>query len=180
MKRLFSALLVCAAISLPAWAATGTMIKDDELRDHASSGAASVGRVAKGASVEVLSRRGGWTQISHGGATGWVRILSVKTSGGSAGGEAIGGIFQMGTTRRDSSRVVAVAGLRGLNEEELRSARFNANELMRLDQYVSSRAEAEQFARSAGLRSLELAYIKPPKPESENRPANNVWGFDGL
>lgn len=175
MKQLPLVLLIGALISAPAWAAAGTMIKDDELRQSASSSAASVGRVSKGASVEVLARQGGWTQISTAGATGWVRILSVKSSVDSSSGNALG-VFQMGTARRDPSRVVAVAGLRGLNEEELRGAHFNANELMRLDQFISSRIDAEQFARSAGLRHLDVAYIEPPRRQRESTPSTSPWG----
>ena len=179
MKPLPLALLLCAMIVPPAWAASGTMIKNDALRQSASASAASVGQVSKGASVEILARQGGWTQIRHAGATGWVRILSVKTSAGGAGGDALG-LIGMGTSQHDPSRVVAVAGLRGLNEEELRAARFNANELLRLDQYISSRSDAEQFARSAGLRRLEVAYIKLPKREQESTPSSSPWGEGGL
>lgn len=179
MKPLPLALLLCAMIAAPAWAATGTMIKNDALRQSASASAASVGQVSKGASVEVLARQGGWTQIRHAGATGWVRILSVKTTAGSASGDALG-LIEMGSARRDPSRVVAVAGLRGLNEEELRGARFNANELLRLDQYLSSRSDAEQFARSAGLRRQEVAYIALPKRKQERTPSNSLWGDGGI
>jgi hypothetical protein len=176
MKLYFSGLLFACLLAAPAWAATGTMIKDDEMRTNASANSAAVGRVAKGASVEVLTRKGGWTQIRHAGATGWVRILSVRSSA-ETGGNVLGGIVQMGAERRDPSRVVAVAGLRGLNEEELRGARFNANELARLDQFSSSRVDAEQFARGAGLRSRDVAYINAARREQENRPSGNSSGI---
>jgi len=187
MKRHFLALILCASLAAPAWAATGTMIKNDALRQSASASAASVSKVSKGASVEILARQGGWTQIRHAGRTGWVRILSVKTITGSAGGDALG-LIEMGSAKRDPSRVVAVAGLRGLKEEEprslneeaLRTARFNANELLRLDQYISSRSDAEQFARSSGLRRLEVAYIALPKRKQESTPSNSPWGESGL
>lgn len=175
MKLTFTAMLLCAMVAAPAWAASGTMIKDDDLRLGATAGAASVGRVSKGASVEVLARQGGWTQVRHAGATGWVRILSVKTSAENTSGNVLGAL-QLGTTRRDPSRVVAVAGVRGLNEEELRSARYNANELMRLDQYASSRADAEQFARGAGLRVVDVAYIELASRAQEGASNSRPWG----
>jgi hypothetical protein len=177
MKLLITTLLFGLLMVAPAWSATGTMIKEDLMRASASASAAGVGRAGKGASVEVLARQGGWMQIRHAGVTGWVRILSVRSSAETAGGNVLGGIVQMGAERRDPGRVVAVAGLRGLNEEELRGARFNANELARLDQYSSSRADAEQFARGAGLRSRDVAYIKPARPEREAGPAGSGFGF---
>jgi len=170
-----------ALICMPAWAAPGNMIKDEVMRQSANATAPSVGRVAKGAGVEVLARQGGWTQISHGGATGWVRILSVKTSAGSAGSN-IGGVVQMGATRSDSRRVVAVAGLRGLSEDALRVARFNASELARLNQFASSRTDAESFARRVGLRAVDVAYIDAAKLDAAKRTPErspnsfNLWG----
>ncbi len=177
MKLYFSTLLFGLLMVAPAWAATGTMIKEELMRASASASSAGVGRAGKGASVEVITRQGGWTQIRHAGVTGWVRILSVRSSAEASGGNVLGGIVQMGAERRDPGRVVAVAGLRGLNEEELRGARFNANELARLDQYSSSRADAEQFARGAGLRSRDVAYIKPVRREQEASPAGSPGGF---
>lgn len=179
MKALFTLFLVCFASAGQAWAVTGTMIKADALKAGATTASATVGQVGKGATVEVLQRQGGWTQVKHGSATGWVRILSVRLAAGSSA-SALGGIVQMGSSRADSSRVVAVAGLRGLTEDELRGARFNANELGRLHQFASSRADAEQFARGARLQSARIAYIKRPKAESKSPTNNLFWGDGGL
>ena len=179
MKHLISIFVACFVISAPASAASGTMIKNDDLRASAASGSAVLGQASKGATVEVLQRQGGWTQIKHAGKTGWVRILSVRIAAEN-GANLLGGLAQMGGSRPDSRRVVAVAGLRGLNEAELRGARFNATELARLDQYASSRADAEQFARSAKLKRVDVAYIKEPKTEAESTPNNAIWGDGNL
>jgi uncharacterized protein YgiM (DUF1202 family) len=179
MKLLFSALVACGLFSASAWAAPGTMLKDDELRAEARAGSALLGRIGKGASVEVLNRQGGWTQIAHAGKRGWVRILSLRMTVES-GTNMLGGIAQMGGARRDPNRAVAVAGVRGLNEEALRSARFDAGELARLHQFASNRADAEQFARSAGLKRLDLAYIKAAKREQDKESGSNAFGEGGL
>ncbi len=179
VKRLFLIFLAYFLFSVPALAASGTMIKNDDLRVSAVSDSAVVGRASKGATVEVLKRQGGWTKIKHAEKTGWVRILSVRLVADS-GGNLLGGFAQLGGSRPDSRRVVAIAGLRGLNEEELRGARFNAAELARLDQYVSSRADAEQYARSAKLKRVDMAYIKEAKPEAESNPNQSFWGDGNL
>ncbi|MBP8902319.1 MAG: SH3 domain-containing protein, partial [Thiobacillaceae bacterium] len=107
--------LFCACLlATPAFAAPGVMLKDDELKATASAAAASLGRVAKGASVEILARQGGWTQVTSAGKTGWVRILAVKSSAPAAGAGDVLGLVQAGTSKRDPGKVVAVAGLRGL------------------------------------------------------------------
>lgn len=179
--KFFLFLAWLSAISLmssSALAASGTMLKDESLRASASAGAASVGRVAKGATVDILARQGGWTQVAEGGRKGWVRILSVRAT--SSGGAAdLSGLIQAGTQRGDASRVVATAGLRGLNEEELKSARFDANELMKLDRYQVDRASAENYARAVGLRHRDLDY--PPAPQGEkpqrSEPSSPWGGF---
>ncbi len=166
--------LFCACLlATPAFAAPGVMLKDDELKATASAAAASLGRVAKGASVEILARQGGWTQVTSAGKTGWVRILAVKSSAPAAGAGDVLGLVQAGTSKRDPGKVVADAGLRGLNEEELRLARFNPDELLLLDRYASNRSDAERHARDAGLRPASVAYLPDPKGQQrENRPSS--------
>jgi uncharacterized protein YgiM (DUF1202 family) len=132
-----------------------------------------VASVTKGSAVEVLARQGGWTQIRAGSQTGWVRVLSVRSTASTTGA---GDLLAL-SSRREGSQVVAVAGLRGLNEEELKSARFNAQELMLLDRYRVDQAEATSFARSANLVSRKLAYLPEPKPASSNKTnGGSVWG----
>jgi hypothetical protein len=157
------------------FAAPGVMTRDEDLKASAGAGAGVVGRVTKGATVEILARQGGWTQISGDGKTGWVRILAVKSTAPSGGGAGdVLGLVEAGTPRRDPGKVVAVAGLRGLNEEELKQARYNPAELMQLDRYASDRAEAERFAQAARLQPVKVRYLPNPKQQTENKPA--YWG----
>ncbi len=159
------------------WAAPGVMIRDDNLRSSASSSAGTVASVAKGTAVEVLDRQGGWTQIRAAGRTGWVRLLSVRR-GAAAGSDSLGdarGLVELGQRRSDPNKVVAVAGLRGLNEEELRAARFDAQELERLGGYAVKAEEAQQFAGRAGLVRREVAYLPAPASQREQQKAS-PWG----
>lgn len=169
MKRKLIFLL--GMLALPAWAAQGTLIKDDDLRSSPSASASRIASVDKGSAVEVLGRQGGWTQIRAEGRTGWVRILSVRTSVTTGSPADLAAL----TSRRDG-QVVAVAGLRGLNEEELRTARFSAGELMQLDRYQVDQAEARSFARAANLVSRQVAYLPEPKTESAAPSTGQGWG----
>lgn len=169
-------LLFLGMIAFPAWAAPGTLLKDEELKASPSAGAPRVASVRKGAEVEVLARQGGWTQVRAGNQTGWVRILSVRTSVSTTSAGDLAAL----TSRREGGQVVAVAGLRGLNEEELKTARFNAQELMLLDRYRVDEPEATSFARAAKLVGRQVSYLPDPKPASSNKTnGGNVWG-DGL
>lgn len=164
------------AWAMPVWANTGTMLRDDQLRAAASATAPVLAQVQRGANVEVLGRQGGWTQIRVGGRTGWVRMLSVRTSDTAqrdVGGE-LAGVIGMGTRQADPGRVVAVAGVRGLTltEQQLKEARFNAQELERLERYAVSRAEAQAFAREGGLVARAVDYIPAP---AQARRQSSPW-----
>lgn len=172
MKRLL--ILLSGLLALPALAASGSLIKDEALRAAPSAGAATVLRASKGSAVEILARSGGWTQIRAAGKVGWVRILSVKTNASGASAADLAAI----AGQRDNRRVVAVAGLRGLNEEELKAAKFDARELAAMNQYAVSRAGAEQFAHAAGLVRRNVPAL--PAPKAETKSNNSPWGDGGL
>ncbi len=167
-------LSVVLLLASPLWAASGTMLRDDQLRTAASATAAVTAQVPRGANVEVLARQGGWTQIRVGGRTGWVRMLSVRATESTqrdVGGE-LAGVIGLGTRQADPSRVVSVAGVRGLNEQDLKAARFDAQELERLDRYVVGRAEALAYAREGGLAARTLDYLPAPAQASRQ---SNPW-----
>lgn len=175
MKPLGMWFLLVLFAALPAWAAPGVMLRDDTLRSAPSATAAAVGSVAKGQAVEVLGRQSGWSRIQAQGKTGWVRLLSVR--GGAVaqtdvGGE-LAGVLALGATRRDPGKVVAVAGVRGLSEEELKQARYDARQLERLEGYAVTLPEATRFAAEAGLTRRELAYLPAPQAQSGS---SETWG----
>lgn len=151
-------------VAWPAWSASGTMLREDKLRAAASATAAVLAKVPKGASVEVLARQGGWLRIRASGKTGWVRMLSVRTRASAqrdVGGE-LAGLVGMGTQQADSSRVVSVAGVRGLSPQDLQTAQFDAKELARLDRYAVSLTDAQVFAREGGLAAQRVDYLPAP------------------
>lgn len=148
-----------------AWAAdSGVMLKEETLRATASGTAKSVGTIGKGSAVEILARQGGWTQVRHAGKSGWVRLLSVRKGASSQtdAGAEVAGALAIGTTRYDPSRVTATAGLRGLNEEELRAARFDPGQLQMLDGYAAGASDARQFAAAGGLQARSVKYLPAP------------------
>ena len=155
-------LLLCTATA-SAWAAPGTVLRNEKLYSQPSASAKVAGTVAKGASVNILAKQGGWLRVSSGKTTGWLRLLSVRTGAGGAGGVGVGDVVGAATTKSDPSRVVAVAGLRGLNEEDLKQAKFNADELARLEGLSVSAAQARTFAGQSGLAAVNVPALPGPK-----------------
>jgi len=155
-------------LSLPALANTpGVMLRDDDLRSAANATAAASGKVVKGAAVQILSQQGAWMQVRADGNTGWVRLLNVRKGTAMqtdvAGGVA--GVLALGTTRSDPSRVVATAGVRGLDEEDLKAAKFDAKQVEKLNSLGVSREQAERFARQGKLVARQLDYLPAPRAQ---------------
>lgn len=165
------ALTIAAASAL---AAPGTVLRAEKLYTQPSASAPVAGTVAKGASVDILAKQGGWLRVTAGRTTGWIRLLSVRAGAGGLGGAGVGDVVGAATRRSDPTRVVAVAGLRGLNDEDLKQAKFNADELARLDALNVTAARARSFASQSGLVAVNVADLPKPRPESE--PSSSPWG----
>ena len=159
-----AALLLLIATTSAALAASGTVLRADKLYSQPSATASVAGNAAKGASVTVLAKQGGWLRVTAGNTTGWMRLLSVRVGAGGLSGSGLGDVVGAATTRSDPSRVVAVAGLRGLNEEDLKKATFNADELVRLDKWTVTPAQSKRFASQAGLAAVQVPILVEPKP----------------
>jgi hypothetical protein len=163
--------LLLGAATTAALATPGTVLRDEKLYSQPSATSSVAGRAAKGASVNILTKQGGWLRVSSGQSTGWIRLLSVRAGAGGLGGAGLGDVVGAATTRSDPSRVVAVAGLRGLNNEDLKQAKFNADELARLDAWVVTAAQARNFASQSGLAAVNVPALPGPNSKSRSKPA---------
>ena len=165
--------LLLALAGSAALAAPGLALKDENMLAQPSATAATIGKMTKGATVDIVAKQGGWLQIKSGKSQGWVRLLSVRAGSGGAGGAGLADVAGAVTQKSDPSRVVAVAGVRGLNEEDLKGAKYNAEEMARLDRYTVNAAQAKAFAEKSGLKIQNVASL--PKPASESG-TGSPWG----
>jgi len=164
--------LLLSVLSVSALAASGTVLRDEKLYSQPSATSSVAGRASKGVSVTLLAKQGGWLRVSAGANTGWIRLLSVRAGAGGLGGAGLGDVVGVATTRSDPSRVVAVAGLRGLSDADLKQAAFNADELARLDGAVVPPAQAKHFASQAGLAAVKVSAL--PVPGATSRTESNT------
>lgn len=185
MSRYFLGLMLfLGLVSASVHAEEGVLLKDETLRASASGSASAVGAAAKGSAVDILRREGGWMQIKAGEKTGWVRLLSVRkgTAATRNVGAELGGVLGIGLNKSDSSRVVATAGMRGLSEEDLKAAKFDQNELDKLNGLAVSKKDAEKFARKGGLVAQNVEYLPAPagsKPAASNANAGGSFNLMG-
>jgi len=155
--------LAALLLAMPAAHAgeNGTAVKADDLRAEPFRDAKAVGALTAGDKVEILKKDGGWLQIKSAKGNGWVRMLSIRRGEArktTAGGE-VAGLAGLASGRAGTGRVVATTGIRGLNEEELKAAKYNEAELKRVESYITSKAEAQKFAAKGKLIARKMDYL---------------------
>lgn len=153
------------ALLLPAIgiaAELGTALKTDTLRVEPFSDAKTSGTIAKNETVEILNKKGAWLQIKTQQNTGWVRIFSVKRGSASNTNQAKG-VYDVASGRASTGKVISTTGIRGLSAEELKAAKFNEEEMKKLESYAVSADDSQQFAKAGGLKAVPFAYLKGAK-----------------
>ena len=156
-------LLILYALASPILALAGdagTAIKMDSLRAEPFADAKTVGSLNKNDSVEILTKKGAWLQVKSKKNTGWVRLLSVKRGGTSASSSSVADIA---SGRTGTGKVVSTTGIRGLSAEELKAAKFNEEEMKKMESYQASSSDAQSFATAGGLSANKMAYLKGAK-----------------
>ena len=169
-----AAILIGLVLSVPAWAARGSLLRAESLRTAPAADAPIVAELARGTAVDAVGRQGGWIRVRNGAQTGWVRLLSVRPGQAGERGVGFGEVTGLIARRPDASRVVSVAGVRGLSEENLKTAKFNARQLEKLDSYAVGAEAARAFAAEQGLRARQVAQL--PAPATHN--GGPAWGTE--
>lgn len=162
MKRLKtllgSALLLSACL---VHAESGTALKADKLRAEPFADAKTSGSISRNEKLDITEKKGAWLKVKAPRGSGWVRLLSVRRDASGKANETAG-VLSVASGRTGTGQVVSTTGVRGLNEEDLKSAKFNEEETRMLEATTVSTDQARQFAASAGLKARKLNYL--PKP----------------
>lgn len=142
---------------------TGTAIKVDKIKAEPFSDAETVGTLNAGDKVDIFGKDGGWLKVISAQGNGWVRMLSVRKGDAQKEKGVLESFKGLASGRAGTGNVVATTGIRGLNEEELKSARFDAEELRLAESYLTTQAEAQRFANQGKLKPLSLNYLPVPR-----------------
>ena len=140
----------------------GTVLKADELRAEPYRDARKVGSLTTGDKVEILDRQGGWFQVNSAKGKGWVRMLSIRRGEPRKGGGDAAAAVGLATGRAGTGQVVATTGIRGLNEEQLKAAKYNEAELKNAESFATTRAGAQKFAAEGKLVPRKVEYLPSP------------------
>lgn len=158
-----------------ALAETALTSRATALQAQAQSDAATIVSLAENTRVEVLARKGAWSQVRAGGQTGWVRMMSLKPEGAAqqvpAPGNPLGGLGSLLSAGRSSNSATVTTGVRGLGEEDLQNAQANPAELEKMQRYSVDRNTAQAFALRSRLAPAKVDYLPEPAPAHNNRVA---------
>lgn len=130
-----------------------------------------VATLKQGAAVTVAGQQGLWYRVSApAGASGFVRVNEVRlASGKSASSSDVGGLF---AGRAGKGRVSETAGVRGLDESDLRAAGFDGTQLAKMQSYRETPQQAAKEMSRAKLQERSVPY----KPEEQAVAANKKGG----
>ncbi|MDR3412214.1 MAG: SH3 domain-containing protein [Formivibrio sp.] len=158
LKPLFTILLFASTLAL---AESGSVSRSSELKDKPFLDAATVTRLSAGSIIDIKTRKGAWAQVStRDGKTGWLKILNIRSAGGSSG-NGMGGVNELfNVAKTGSSGNTVTTGVKGLSAEQIKNAKPNPREVERMQSYGVSSQEAQRFARSTGLQSQKVPDIR--------------------
>jgi len=165
-----------AVVAATAYAEPVTLERDSVLHAEPRVDAAAVANLARGVTGDAVARQGAWVQIKSGAATGWLYSFNVRfgaPGSGAADGAGAGSVLGRVFGPRQRVNVTATIGIRGLDEEDLKQARFDGGQMQELDGYAASREQAETHAGEAGLSASRIEYLAQPPAAASGEPGSN-------
>lgn len=152
--------LLLAAVTVPAAAQQVTIERDTPLYAEPRLDATQVTQLRQGADAEVVGKKGAWLNLKTAGGTGWLFSFNVRYQNqGGAGDSGTGSAASRIFGQRRSVNVTSTIGIRGLDEEDLKQATFNAEQMKQLDGYVATKQAAERAAKASGLAAESVEYM---------------------
>lgn len=143
-------------------------VRDTNLKARPFSDAETLTVISADSKVDILQRKSGWMQVKASGATGWVKMLSLRLDSSTGqrrkGDSGLAALFNVASTGSSGSTVTT--GVRGLSEEQLKNTRANPQELEQARAYAVSKAEAKNFAQAGKLSARDMAYL--PEVKGDN------------
>src|SRR5688572_268936 len=120
--------------------------------------APTVATLRQNAAVRIAGQQGLWYQVSlDDERSGYVRVNDVRvaSAGTARPGENARALF---TGKAGKGRVSETAGVRGIDESDLRGASFDAGELAKLESYRATPEAALAHARANRWEATQVAY----------------------
>jgi uncharacterized protein YgiM (DUF1202 family) len=176
MKKAAPWTLVLLLAAGTAGAEQALTVRATDLHSQGQSDAAVLASLPENARVEVLGRKGAWSQVrTPSGQSGWIRMLNLKPENAPSGqgGNALGAINSLLTAGRSSNTATVTTGVRGLSEEDLQRAQANAAEFEKMQGFGADRNAAQEFALRSGLAPVNVDELVAPGRSGERSQEGN-------
>ena len=157
---LFSA----AALALAAGPDAPAIVQKPSVDVHAAPdfAAPTVATLTRNAAVKVAGQQGLWYELALPTGHGFVRINEVRMA--YAGAEQGGNARALFTGKAGKGRVTETAGVRGLDESDLKAAAYDAAQFATLESYRVSPEAAAAEAHAQGWKDTQVAFAGELRP----------------
>ena len=162
MRKLFFIAVVCTPlIAYAAVLMTGVVFIDIKLMDTPSHDGETMTILAADSVITVEQRQGSWTKVATAEHTGWVPTLTIRIKSVVTREDFKAAAVEVSDKIEDetNTQVVATMGIRGLDEEELKQAKFNKKQLALLESYYANKKQLTAFSQAGELKPKNIAYI---------------------
>jgi beta-barrel assembly-enhancing protease len=188
MMRFISACLIAALLAVAdAGAADLTAtVRKPEVNVYAAPNLESgkLKKLKQDDSLGIASQQGLWYELKlPDGTSGFVRVNDVRVNYGRAE-DGAANVRVLTTGKAGAGRVSETAGVRGIDESELKSASFNQAQL---DAMVAGRAEfsaSAAYAGAHGWQASKVAWEGESKPKNDGKSSSSgsaaLQGLGGM
>ena len=159
LRLLVTFLFACCAFAAGGFAHAqeqAVLERDAALLSEPRNGAPVVAQLKQGTPAEVIARKGAWVNLKTASGSGWLFSFNVRFV--AAGAAPSKPAVAAAPARRGP--VTPTIGIRGLEAEDLKQARYNDAEMRLLDGYAVSKQDAAAAAQSSGLAPSRVEYLK--------------------
>lgn len=150
-----------------------------QVRSQPDFKATPLATLQRNAPVSISGQQGLWYRLKMpAGAPGYLRVNEVRMAYASVDNSAGAGVLFSG--KSGSGRASETAGVRGLDEGDLRSASADPAQLAKMQSYRATPAAADAYAGSHGLSSTAVAYATEAQPSSKGNGMTQAQKRSGL
>ena len=146
-----------------------------DVRGTADMASPSIATLKRDTAITVTGQQGLWLRVTTAdGKSGFVRVNDVRMAYASK--QTGGNMTALFSGKAGKGRVSETAGVRGLDESDLKAAVFNPAQLAKMESYRVTPDAAAKAANSKGWSATKVAYATEFKPKQTGGKPQSTQG----
>jgi hypothetical protein len=133
--------------------------RDSALHAEPSPAAAVIGTLKRGTPGQATTKKGPWLNVKTSAGSGWVLSFNVRfgpAQSNAGDTSALGRVVGP----RQQLNVTSTIGVRGIDSEALRQARFDEQQIQMLEKNRTTPEQAKASAAASGLKAVQVEYAQ--------------------